>query len=219
MKMRFKIYDLKFKNYPSTLRQLADCSGNNFSLRERSDSKGSNITGQFRRGFTLIELLLYMGIFSTLLMVFVQLFGTIVTVNLESQATGAVSQDGRYILNQMTYTLRQASTYTTPSLYGSANQTNSLTFTTQDGTTYTYQLVNDTVDATKKDLQITDGSGNYRLNSYGTTVSNLSFTKLHTTTSTKTTTTITVSFTLTSTTKDQKGNQQETFSTTIGGRK
>lgn len=168
-----------------------------------------------RRGFTLIELILYMGIFSTLLMVLVQLFGSIVNVNLESQANAAVSQDGRYILNEMTYTVRQAASFTTPSGYGIANATTQLQFTTTGGTTYTYALSTDPVG--QKKLLISDGVSTEQVNSYGTTVSNLSFTRLKTT-GTSGKSTISVTFTLTSTTQETKGSQQETFMTTIGGR-
>lgn len=162
------------------------------------------------RGFTLIELLLYMGIFSTLLMVLVQLFGTIVNVNLESQATASVSQDGRYILNEMAYTIRQANTIVAPSGYGSGNGSSQLQFTTAGGKTYTYSL-------SSNNLMLSDGISSEQLNSYGTSVSNLSFTRLKTSGTTGDNT-ITISFTLTSTIRDQKGYQQKDFQTTIGKR-
>ena len=169
-----------------------------------------------KKGFTLIELILYMGIFSSLLMVLVQLFGSIVTVNLESEATSAVSQDGRYMLNEMTYTLRQAKTYTLPDV-GTANAGSQLQFTTAGGTTYTYAL--STAPAGQQNLLISDGSTTQQLNSYGTKVSNVNFIRLESTPSTGTPKgTITVSFTLTSTTRESKGSQQQTFQTTIGGR-
>ncbi len=168
-----------------------------------------------QQGVTLIELLLYMGIFSILLMVLVQLFGTIVNVNLESQATAAVSQDGRYILNQMAYTIRQAQTFTVPSGFGTTNAGSQLQFTTTGGTTYTYSLSTDPVGQQK--LMVSNGISSEQLNSVGTTVSNLSFTRLKTS-GTSGKNTITISFTLTSTTVEQKGYQQENFQTTVGTR-
>ena len=164
-----------------------------------------------QQGVTLIELLLYMGIFSILLMVLVQLFGGIVNINLESQANAAVSQDGRYILNEMTYTLRQAQSYSVPIAGASGSQ---LVFST-GSKSYTYSLSNDPVG--QQNLLIYDGSSTERLNSYGTTVSGLTFTRLATT-GTSGKNTITVSFTLTSTTHDQKGVQTQQFVTTVGGR-
>lgn len=168
-----------------------------------------------QRGITLIELLLYMGIFSLLLMVFVQLFGTIVNVSLESQSTSAVSQDGRYILNQMTYTLHQASTFAQPSGFGAANAGSTLQFTTTDGTIYTYSLSSDPLG--QKKLLLSDGASTEQINSAGTTVSNLSFTRLKTS-GTSGESSVTISFTLTSTTRQQKGYEQKTFTTTVGKR-
>jgi Tfp pilus assembly protein PilW len=169
---------------------------------------------KIQAGVTLIEMLLYMGIFSILLMVMVQLFGSIVNINLESQANAAVSQDGRYILSQMTYTLRQATTYTLPATLG----TNGVQLQFSTGAkTYTYSLSSDPLGQQK--LLVNDGTTTEQLNSYGTTVSNLSFVRLKSTTTTGTPKqTITISFTLTSTTREQKGTQQETFTTTVGGR-
>jgi Tfp pilus assembly protein FimT len=160
----------------------------------------------YQSGVTLIELLLYMGIFSLLLMVFVQLFGGIVNVN---------SQDSRYILNQMTYTLRQAKTIAQPAGFGTANAGSQLQFTTSGGTTYTYSLSADPVGQQK--LMLSDGVNVEQLNSAGTTISNLLFTRLQTT-GTSGESTVTISFTLTSTTRAQKGYQQETFQTTVGKR-
>ena len=194
MRQRFKIQELRFKK-----------------------EKGC-IPSSHEYGFSLIELILYMGFFSTLLMVLVQLFGSIVNVNLESQANAAVSQDGRYILNQMTYTLRQASTYTLPAAFGTNNASTQLQFTTLGGKTYTYALSSDPVG--QKKVIVTDtgvGGSTEQLNSTGTTVSNLFFTRLKTT-GTSGKNTISISFTLTSTARDTKGTRQETFTTTVGGR-
>ena len=47
-----------------------------------------------QKGFSLVELLLYMGLFSILLASLMQLFGAIIAVRLESEATSAVLQDG-----------------------------------------------------------------------------------------------------------------------------
>lgn len=170
----------------------------------------SFINCQTEHGTTLIELVLYMGIFSTLLMVLVELFGSIVSVNLESQANAAVSQDGRYLLNEMSYTIRQTKSISQPAGYGSANAGSTLQFTTTNGKTYTYSL-------SGQNLMINDGTSAEQLNSVGTTVSNLSFTRLKTS-GTSGEDTVTVSFTLTSTTREQKGYQQKSFQTTVGRR-
>lgn len=165
-----------------------------------------------QRGITLVELLLYMGIFSILLMVLVELFGTIVNVNLEAQSTSAVSQDGRFILNRITYDVRQAKTFTQPASAGASGTV--LQFTTSGGTTYKYWLSGNNL--MLDNLTVSPNTSD-QLNSVGTTVSNLSFTRVQTT-GTSGKNTITVSFTLTSTTRDQKGYQTENFQTTIGMR-
>lgn len=165
-----------------------------------------------QKGFTLIELLLYMGILSILLMVLVGLFGSIVNVNLESQATSAVSSDGRYMLGRMTYDLRQATSISQPAV-GSTSAT--LQFSKADGKTYTYTL--SAGQNGQENVMLSDGTNTDQINSYGTSTSNLSFTRLITT-GTSRNTAITISFTLTSTIHDQKGYQQENFQTTIGTR-
>jgi prepilin-type N-terminal cleavage/methylation domain-containing protein len=68
------------------------------------------------KGFTMVELLLYMGIFSILLVVLMQLFTSILDVHLESQATSSVDQDGNYILARLTYDIHNASAITSPAL-------------------------------------------------------------------------------------------------------
>lgn len=167
-----------------------------------------------QRGFTLIELLLYLGIFSGLLMVMVQLFGSIVNVNLESQANSAVAQDGRYILNEMSYTIRQANTFTAPNV-GTTSAGTQLQFSAKNGKTYTYALSSDPVG--QKKLLISDGVSSEQINSSGTVVSNLSFTRLATT-GTSGVQTVTISFTLTSTTRETNGYHTESFRTTVGKR-
>jgi len=173
-----------------------------------------------QKGITLIELLLYMGIFSILLGVLVQLFGTIVNVSLESQANSSVSQDGRYILSRITYDVRQADVtkITSPAVYGVQNPAiQVLQFTTIDGTIYKYWMSGNNL---MLDNLTVIPNTSYQVNSYGTSVSNLSFTRMKSTTTTSTPKNIiTVSFTLTSTTIES-GNRQRVgnFQTTIGTR-
>lgn len=66
-------------------------------------------------GFTIVELLLYMGIFSILLVVLLQLFTTILSSHSESQATSSVDQDGSYILARLSYDIHNASSITSGS--------------------------------------------------------------------------------------------------------
>jgi type II secretory pathway pseudopilin PulG len=69
-----------------------------------------------QQGFTIIELLLYMGIFSMLLLVLMQIFTSILSVHAESQATSQVDQDGTYILTRLSNDIHKASTVVEPTL-------------------------------------------------------------------------------------------------------
>jgi Tfp pilus assembly protein PilW len=68
-----------------------------------------------QKGFTIVELLLYMGIFSMLLVVLLQLFSTILSSHAESQATSSVDQDGAYLLARLAYDIHKASGITSGS--------------------------------------------------------------------------------------------------------
>lgn len=67
---------------------------------------------QAQKGFTMIELLLYMGIFSILLVVLLDLLTMILGVHAESQATSSVDQDGNYIMRKLAYDIHKATTIT-----------------------------------------------------------------------------------------------------------
>ncbi len=158
-------------------------------------------------GFTLIELLIFMGIFSILILSMFQLLTSIFDVQLESQSTSAVSQDGRYILNRLTYDIKNATTVISPSA-GSQGQS----LLISDGATnYTYSLSNGNLTLTNSATGTTD-----QLNSVNTSVSNLNFLILSD--SNVQTKTVTVSFTLNSKATRRGGINTEGFSITIGTR-
>ncbi len=123
-----------------------------------------------QRGFTLVEFLLYMGIFSILLVVTLQMFGSVFDAQLESQATSSVAADGRFILSRFAYDLDRAQSITTPSVQGTSSATLAIVVS---GKTLTYSLSNN-------NLLLADsgGSTSDQLNGEGTTVSNLSFIRL-----------------------------------------
>ena len=85
------------------------------------------------KGFTMIELLLYMGIFSILLVVLLDLLTMILGVHTESQATSAVDQDGNYIMTKLTYDIHRATTIT-PSTFAVPSNEMELTGTGFDET-------------------------------------------------------------------------------------
>lgn len=149
-----------------------------------------------QKGFTIVELLLYMGIFSILLISLMQLFGSIIDVRLESEATSAISQDGVYILTRLTNDIHQSRIATIPS---------PATLAISGGTSHTYQLNGSNLEM--------DGS---QLNSVNTTVSDLSFTLIGQSSNKKQ---VQLSFKLTS--KILRGggkSQSQIFSTTVGTR-
>ena len=147
----------------------------------------------------MVELLVYMGLFAIILIPLMQLFGSIIEVRLESEATSAVAEDGVYILTRLTNDLHKATNLTTTAT--------KLTIS-GNGTSYVYAL-------NGQDLRLTDNNiappnNSFHLNSANTTVSNLSF-------ATISTNTVNISFRLTSTIIRSGGKPQiEDFSTTIG---
>jgi prepilin-type N-terminal cleavage/methylation domain-containing protein len=158
-------------------------------------------------GFTLIELTVYMGILAILISVLSSVFGSIVDVQLQSGATSSVDQDGRYIMAKLTHDVKSASAMILPANPGDVTDTLQITI---NSINYTYGL------DSNNNLEVTDdGSGTSdMLNSYDTSVSNLSFTRIG---SGDNNDTVNVSYTLTSRTKDENGQvESETFQTTLG---
>ena len=121
-----------------------------------------------REGFTLLELVLYIGIFSILLMVFVQFFSSILDVGQESAAISSVNQDSQFILDRLSFDIHRAQSITTPGVLGEI--TNSLQIAI-DGINYTYYLGSG-------NLLLSNDSGINMLNGFDTTVSNVTFRKI-----------------------------------------
>ena len=153
-------------------------------------------------GFTLLELILYMGLLSILLLVFIQIFTSSIDVQLNTQATSSVSQDGEFILEKLNYDLHRAQNIIIPNL---GEQSNHLQITI-DGVNYTYEVNNG-------NLSLTNGSGTNTLNSYDTTVANMNFKRLGSESGKNT---ITMTFTLTSKTILRSGPDIKDFQITVG---
>ena len=94
------------------------------------------------RGTTIIELIIYMGIFGTLLIVFTHFFLTVLDIKRESEAISYTAQDARFILQRLTYDIKNATSITTPSSLGS--QGSSLVLVV-NGSTNTYALAGSTL--------------------------------------------------------------------------
>ncbi len=119
-------------------------------------------------GFTLLELVLYIGIFSILLMVFVQFFSSILDVGQESAAISSVNQDSQFILDRLSFDIHRAQSIASPGALGEI--TNSLQIVI-DGINYTYYLGSG-------NLLLSNDSGINMLNGFDTTVSNVTFRKI-----------------------------------------
>lgn len=158
-----------------------------------------------QNGFTLVELLISMALMGMFLVVLTDVVSTTLNVQSESEATSAVSEDGRFLLARLDYDMQRATAITTPAALGSSGPSLVLTIS---GVANTYALSSGT-------LQLTNGSGTSNLNSNETTVSGLSFQRLGNSGGKET---VRVTFTVTSVTKTDQGQDTRTFTTTLGRR-
>lgn len=158
-----------------------------------------------KTGFSLIEMLLYMGIFSILLITLMRFFGSILDVKLESQATSAVTQDGRYIISRLSYDIHQASSIVSPAIGNSAPSLQIIV----NGTNYTYSLDGD------NNLLITTPTAVDQLNSADTSVPTITFTTLGNSGGKST---VQINLDVKSKALRREINQTETFKTTVGTR-
>lgn len=158
------------------------------------------------KGFTLIELLLYMGIFSILLAVTLQMFGSVFELQLESQATSSVDVDGKFIINRFNYDIARATSITLPASVGASESALTILINSQN---LTYSLSDGDINLNNASTGTTD-----QLNSNETVASNVSFTRIEGDATGKDL--IQMSFTLTSEVTKRKGKEIRTFQTTGG---
>jgi hypothetical protein len=161
-----------------------------------------------QKGFSFIEIILYMGIFSILMLAMFQLLTTVFDVQLESQSTSNVPQDGRYLLNKLSYEIGKTKNITSPSI-GSSSAVMKLS----DGAiTDTYSLSDGNLILTSSPSGAID-----QLNSYNTIVSNLNFLRLADIYGKNDT--VTISFTITSKVIKRGGAAAQNYKITVGTRK
>ncbi len=156
-----------------------------------------------KKGFTLVEMLIYMGLLSILIVIMVDLFASSLDVQLESQATSAVQQDARFLLSRLTYDVQNAQNVLVPATIGSQSASLQLSI---NSVNYTYALNNG-------NIQLTNNNGTDNLNSFDTTVSNLTFKKLGNGSGKDT---VQIVFTLTSKVVRNTGAETKNFQTTVG---
>lgn len=154
-------------------------------------------------GFTLVELLIYMGLLTILVLVFTEIFISIIDNQLGSKNTSNVADDGRYVYSRFIYDVERASQVTEPSDFGSTSATMRLVI---DGQNYTYSL-------TDNNLVVTDLTGSHVLNGEGSSISNLLFTKVG---SPSAKDTIRINFTISGNITTRGISDQQTFQTTAG---
>lgn len=158
-----------------------------------------------KKGFTLVELLLYLGIFSILLTVTLQMFGSVFEFQLESQAVSSVDVDGKFVINRFNYDVSKASSITLPATLGATGSALTIVVNSQS---LTYSLSNGDINLNNASTGTID-----QLNSTETTASNLSFTRLEGSAGKDL---IQMSFTLTSEVTQRKGKEVRSFQTTGG---
>lgn len=161
-----------------------------------------------QKGFTLIELVVYVGIMSMLVAVMGAMFGQIVEVQLESEATSSVDQDGRYILGKMIYDMKSlnvSDNLVAPANPG--NQGNTLQLRI-NSILYTYSVNG------SGNLIVTDASTGQsnQLNGSNTSVSGLNFQRIG---SGGVNDTIRMTFVLSTRVSQHSGTESRTFTTTL----
>lgn len=159
---------------------------------------------QKNRGFTLIELLLYMGLFSILIVILMQLFSSIFDIRLESEAVSSVDNDGKFILQRFTYDIYRASEILVPSTLGSASA--SLTITADDQDLF-YSLIDGDLILENLETGTSD-----QLNSTQTSVSDLTFLRLDGNGKDV----VQINFVLTSEINRTSGIESQVFETVVG---
>lgn len=158
------------------------------------------------KGFTLIELSLFMGMFSIILVVLLQVFSLIIDKQVEVESSSAVESDRLFILTRLAYDIQRADSIITPGNPGEEGSTLALSI---DGSTYTYMLDGG-------NLTLTSPAGTDTLNSHvRSTVSGVTFQRLGNTTGKNT---INVAYTVTSVIETPQGNETKSVNTTLGTR-
>lgn len=161
-----------------------------------------------QRGFTLIELILYAGILSILVGVMSTIFASILDVQLESEATAGVDQDGRFILGRMIYDIKSLNENDEIVIPGSAGGSSPTVQFKINNIDYSYSAdVNGNLFLTNIDT----GEA-IRLNGYDTVVTGLNFQRIGDGTINDT---LRVSFTVQSRVQQQTTTESRAFQTTI----
>lgn len=74
-----------------------------------------------QHGYTLIELLLYIGILGSILLSIVYFFGAVVDTRIKNQTISEVDQQGAFLMDKITQTIRNATSISSPGVGSSGN--------------------------------------------------------------------------------------------------
>lgn len=157
------------------------------------------------KGFTLIELSLFMGMFSIILLILLQIFTALMEKQLEVESTSAVESDRVYILSRLAYDITRADSITLPAAVGQQGDTLSLVI---DGKNYTYTK-------TANNIILNTDLDTNTLNSFRTSVPDLRFQRIGNTGGKNA---IHVSYTIESIIDTPQGRETKSIDTTIGTR-
>jgi hypothetical protein len=146
--------------------------------------------------------------FCILLVILTSIFVSALDVQLESQATSSVEQDGNYILARMEYDIHRAQNINIPASNGDISNSFQIVI---GGINYTYSL------DIGNNLILTDDLGANNLNNYGSSASAFSVQRLGNVGGVEDT--LRISFTLTSKTKRSSGYEAKNFQTNISLRR
>ncbi len=155
------------------------------------------------KGFTLVELIIYMGLLTVMVLVFTDIFTSIIDNQLSSENTSSVADDGRYIYSRFIYDVNRADAILTPSGFGSSSASLVLVI---NGVTTTYE-------ATNGSLLVTTPSGSTALNGYGSSIDSLLFTKVGTPSAEDT---VQINFTVNGNINTRGISDTQVFQTTAG---
>jgi len=156
-----------------------------------------------RRGVTIIELVIYMSILSILLMIFTDIFATLVNKQLETESLSNVQQDANYLLSKLSYDFGRTKSIELPTSPGAPTSSLRLMI----GSTYYDYYVN------SGNIVLEYGGKQNTLNSSETSINNISFQRLGIG---DTKDVIQVKFDISSKVKQQSGYDVTHFSTTLG---
>jgi len=136
--------------------------------------KIENCKLKIKKGFTLIELILFMGIFSILIFILMDIFITSLKTKTSAEATAVINQDGRFIFSKLSSDINNANLIVFPNL----GETDNALDPSDNPFTLNIYGQQETFRVNNGNLELIDATGTYVLNSVNSEVTNLTFIRL-----------------------------------------